>query len=178
VNIGPRIFKPSVAADGTIYFLSIGPKRTFVLYRSAYVSGSYRQAERLPFSTEATADVDPEIAPDQSFLVFASSGRRGKDDTKEHLYIVFNHRGTWGDVMPLRYAGDDDNGSSNDNEPDLAPDGRTLYFSSDRVVPTTVPRSRERAIADLKRIDEWNNGNANVWTLSLAPWLDREEHAP
>jgi Tol biopolymer transport system component len=169
VNIGPRIFKPSVAADGTIYFLSIGNGRTFRLYRSKCVGGAYQPAEPLPFSTDATRDVDPEIAPDQSFLVFSSSGRRSKDDTKEHLFIVVNRGGAWGAVTPLRYAGDDENGSSNDNEPDLGPDGRTLYFSSDRSPALHFPRTRSQADADLMRMESWDNGNANVWTLSLTP---------
>ncbi len=171
VNIGTRIFAPSVAADGTIYFLSIGERRTFQLYRSRFLNGSYVQAERLPFSSPATADVDPEVAPDQSFLVFASAGRRDKSDTKEHLYIVFQHNGTWGDVQPMRYKGDDDNGSSNDNEPNIAPGGKTLYFASDRTVPLHFPRTHEQAEADFARIEQWDNGNTHIWTMSLAPWL-------
>ena len=98
--------------------------------------GAYR------FSVEANADVDPEIAPDQSFLVLASSGRSSKDDAKEHLFIVFNRGGSWGAVQRIRYVGDDANDSSNDNEPDLGPDGRTLYFSSDRSPALHFPRSR------------------------------------
>lgn len=166
VNIGPRIFAPSVAADGSLYFLSIGKGRTMRLYRSRFVGGAYQQAEPLPFSTDATADVDPEIAPDQSYLVFASAGRHGKDDTKEHLYIVFNERGTWGEIKPLRYEGDDANGGSTDNEPLLSPDGHTLYFSSDRSPgPPHLPRSRGEAEADLKRIEQWDNSNSNVWSI-------------
>ena len=149
VNIGTRIFAPSIAADGSIYFLRIAAQRTFQLYRSRFVNGAYQQAVRLSFSSPATADVDPEIAPDQSFLVFASSGRRGSDDTKEHLYIVFQRDGTWGVVKPLRYQGDDAFGSSNDNEPNLAPGGRTLYFASDRSEPMHFPRTPAQAQADL-----------------------------
>jgi Tol biopolymer transport system component len=170
VNIGPQIFKPSVAADGSIYFLSIGDNRTFALYRSRFAGGAYMPAERLPFNTDQTADVDPEIAPNQSFLLFSSSGRR-PGDSHEHLYIVFNTRGTWGDVQPLRYAGDDDNGSSNDNEPDLGPGARVLYFDSDRTLPIKFPRTPQQAQEDLARINAWDNGNTNVWTLPLDQWL-------
>ncbi|HTX59831.1 MAG TPA: hypothetical protein VMH02_09125 [Verrucomicrobiae bacterium] len=172
VNVGPRIFKPSIAADGTVYFLSIGEGHTFGLYRSRCVAGVYQRAEALPFSTAQTADVDPEIAPDQSFLIFSSSGRRGADKN-EHLYIVFQRAGVWGPVMPLRYAGDDANGGSNDNEPDLSPDGRTLYFSSDRTLALHFPRTRAQAEADLARIEAWDNGSTNVWTIPLDAWLAR-----
>jgi Tol biopolymer transport system component len=171
VNIGTRIFAPSVAADGSIYFLSISANRAFQLYRSRFMNNAYEKAERLPFSDSASADVDPEIAPDQSFLVFASAGRIA-GDSKEHLYIVFTHDGSWGDVTPLRYTGDDDNGWSTDNEPNLGPDRRTLYFSSDRTVMPHLPRTRAQGEADLARIEQWDNGNTNVWSLSLAPFLD------
>jgi Tol biopolymer transport system component len=177
VNISSRIFKPSVAADGSIYFLSIGEAehRTFQIYRARFANGAFSQAERLPFSDSTTADVDPEIAPDQSFLVFASSGRRA-GDSKEHLYIVFNTGGTWGDVMPVRYAGDDDQGWSSDNEPKLGADRRTLYFSSDRTIMPHLPRTPEQGRTDLARIEAWDNGNTNVWSVSLAPFLDGRPH--
>lgn len=172
VNIGPRTFAPSVAADRTIYFLEISGQQQMQLYRARWSGGDYGQAEPLPFSTPATADVDPEIAPNQSFLIFASAGRR-PDDTKEHLYIVFNHEGTWSEVSPLRYTGDDANGWSSDNEPNLGPDGHTLYFSSDRSIPLHFPRTANQAQADLARIESWDNGTTNVWTLSISRWLDK-----
>jgi hypothetical protein len=171
VNIGPRTFAPSIAADNSIYFLEIAEPGKMQLYRARWADGRYQTAEALPFSRPATADVDPEIAPDQSLLIFASAGRRANDN-KEHLYIVFNHDGTWGDAMPLRYGGDDANGWSTDNEPNLAPDGHTLYFSSDRSLPLHFPRTPEQARADLSRIESWDNGGANVWSLSISPWLN------
>jgi hypothetical protein len=171
VNIGPRTYAPSVAADRTIYFLEISGQRQMQLYRARWLGGDYAPAQPLPFSTPATADVDPEIAPNQTFLIFASAGRR-PDDTKEHLYIVFNHEGTWGEVSPLRYVADDANGWSTDNEPNLGPDGHTLFFSSDRTVPLHFPRTVEQAQADLERIESWDNGTTNVWTLSISKWLD------
>lgn len=167
VNIGPRIFAPSIAADGTIYFLSIGEGRAFQLYRARRSGESYLTAEPLPFSNPKTADVDPEIAPDQSFLIFASSGRRGSDDTKEHLYIVFKQHASWGKVSALRYAGDDAAGGSNDNEPNLSPGGAVLYFASDRTEPLHFPRTKSQAQSDIARITAWDNGNNNVWFIRL-----------
>lgn len=167
VNFGKQHFKPSVARDGSIYFLNIAPGRKFQLYVSHFVNGAYQQAQALPFSTEATADVDPEIAPDQSFMFFSSSGRKS-GDTNEHLYVIRkNADGTWGEVQQLHYKGDDDHGGSNDNEPDLAPSGHTLYFSSDRTIKEHFPRTDAQARDDLKRIELWNNGATNVWILEL-----------
>jgi len=174
VNIGPRTYAPSVAADNTLYFLEISDKHQMQLYRSRWSGGHYESAEALPFSTPATADVDPEIAPDQSFLIFASAGRRA-NDTREHLYVVFNHSGHWSEVEPLRYAGDEDNGGSSDNEPNLAADGQTLYFSSDRSLPLHFPRTPAQANTDLLRIQSWDNGAANVWRISIPDVIQKSK---
>ena len=64
VNIGDSIWKPSIAADGTIYFVSIDAKGGKRLYFSQYKDGAYLQAQPLSFSDGRTSDVDPEIAPD------------------------------------------------------------------------------------------------------------------
>ena len=52
----------------------------------------------------------------------------------------------------MRHAGDDNNGSSTDDEPHLGADHRTLYFSSDRVIPAHFPRSPEQAQLEFKRL--------------------------
>ena len=169
VNIGNAIWKPSVAADGTIYFVSIDAQGGKRLYRSRLKGGVYQQAEPLAFSAGTTADVDPEIAPDGSFLVFCSSGRV-KDDPRDHLYIVLRSGEEWGPVRAVRYAGDM---VTTDDEPHLGgPDRRTVYFSSDRAVPVKFPRTHEQAVEDLRRLELWDNSNSNVWFMSLGPWLD------
>jgi hypothetical protein len=173
VNIGRAIWKPSVAADGTIYFVSIDEKGAKRLYSSQYKNGAYQQAEPLPFSDGATLDVDPEIAPDGSFLVFVSAGRL-QGDSKDHLFIVLRNGAGWGQVTPIRYAGDKKDGYSTDDEPHLGPDHCTIYFSSDRAIPVEFPRSPEQARRDFKRLetDGWFSGYANVWFIPISQWLN------
>lgn len=171
VNIGHSVWKPSIAADGRLYFVSIDPKGAKRLYSSEYANGTYQEAQPLPFSDGTTADVDPEIAPDGSFLVFCSSGRV-PDDPKDHLFIVVRNGTGWGPVTPIRYAGDHDKfGSSTDDEPHLGPDHRTVYFSSDRAVPVDFPRTPAQAQRDFERMESWDNSNSNVWSISISPWL-------
>jgi Tol biopolymer transport system component len=165
VNIGPSIWKPSVGGDGTIYFVSIDTAGHKRLYSAARVAAGYAPAQPLSFSDGTLFDVDPEIAPDGSFLIFCSSGRL-KGDPKDHLFIVHKTpSGAWGDVRPIRYAGDDANGFSTDDEPHLGPDHRTIYFSSDRAAPVSFPRAHDQAVRDVERLEQWDNSNSNVWTL-------------
>jgi hypothetical protein len=39
-------------------------------------------------------------------------------------------------------------------------------------MPVHCPRTQAPAEADQKRIDAWDNGNLNIWWLSLAKWLE------
>jgi hypothetical protein len=171
VNIGSAIWKPSIAADGTVYLTFIDDKGNKRLYASTFKNGKYEAAQPLSFSDGTTFDVDPEISPDGSFLVFCSSGRLAGND-KDLLYITRRTGDAWGPVTPLRYAGDQKPyGFSTDDEPHLGPDHTTLYFSSDRTVPVHFPRSYAQAEQDLDRMEIWDNANSNVWSISLSPWL-------
>jgi Tol biopolymer transport system component len=143
--------------------VSIDTKGGKRLYAAARKGDGYAAAQPLSFSDGTTADVDPEIMPDGSLLVFCSSGRV-KDDPRDHLYVVRRTPAGWGAVQPLHYAGD---GASIDDEPHLSPDHKTIYFSSDRAMPVAFPRTHEQAAADLKRLEAYDNSNANVWSIPL-----------
>jgi Tol biopolymer transport system component len=171
VNIGHSIWKPSVQANGTVYFTFIDPTGKKRLFSSMLVNGAYQAAQPLPFSDGNSPDVDPEVAPDGSFLVFCSAGRVA-GDTKDHLFIVRRNGQSWGDVVRIRYTDDGiPEGGSTDDEPHLGPDHRTLYFSSDRIIPVRFPRTREQALKDIERVESWDSGNTNVWSISIYSWL-------
>lgn len=176
VNISDAVWKASMARDGSLYFLSIDPGKGKRLYVSTFAHGAYQPAQPLPFSHYGDNDVDPEIAPDGSFMVFASDHRL-PGDSKDHLFIVFRESGGWGVPQAIRYAGDDAGSFSTDYLPHLGPDHRTLYFASDRTAPVDhYPHSPEQAAAYLRRVEQWDNGNLNAWSVSLAPLL--QGHSP
>jgi hypothetical protein len=144
-------------------------KGPFKLWRSQAKAGDFLPAVQVSFGDPATQDVDPAVAPDESFIVFSS--KHPATDAHERLFIAFRDGAGWGRPIDL---GDAVNGAggNDSNESRLAPDGRTLYFASDRQLPVTYPRTLVQADADLARIAAWDNGNQNIWRVSLAPWLD------
>ncbi len=171
VNISGSIWKPSIAASGNLYITVIGPGAAKSIYMSEFHDGEYQPAKLLPFSDAAKLDVDPEVAPDESFLVFSSGGRI-EGDQHERLYLVKRQGGAWGTPTLIRYQDDVTKyGPSTDNEPKLGRDGYTLYFSSDRTPVTHFPRTHQQAEADLERLNLWDNSNSNVWSISLKALL-------
>ena len=170
VNRGASIWGPSVAADGSLYFMDrVDGKGPFKLWRAQAKAGTWLAPVLQSFGDTATQEVDPTVAPDESFIVFAS--KHPATEQHERLFIAFREAAGWGKPIDL---GDAVNGTggSDSNEARLAPDGRTLYFTSDRQLPVSYPRTRAQADIDLARIAAWDNGNQNIWRVSLAPWLD------
>lgn len=171
VNRGPGIWGPSVARDGSLYFMDrVDGKGPFKLWRAQAKDGTWLPAVLQALGDAAAQQVDPCVAPDESFIVFSAKGA-GSDD-RERLFIARRDGGAWGPAVDL---GDAVNGhGDNDaNESRLGPDGRTLYFASDRQQPLHFPRSAAQAQADLARIAAWDDGTQNIWRVSLAPWLDK-----
>jgi Tol biopolymer transport system component len=163
INSSTSVFSPSVVADGSLYFMKASPETgRFQIYRSQYANGQYQAAERVSFSDEQWGNVDPAVAPDESFAVF-SSNRPPTADKDNDLFIVFRKNGAWDTPVSL---GARVNSPSSEIEARLAPDHRTLFFSSNRVLETP-----SGSTIDLGRIRTWNNGQMHIWSVDLSSWL-------
>ena len=167
VNRSANVFAPSIASDGSLYFMdTFGEKRRFRLYYSQYREGSYQAAQALPFSDGTYTDVDPAVASNGSFLIFGS----GRPPAKSvDLFIVRQTNGVWGEPIHL---GDTINTPGSDAEPRLSPDQQTLYFSSERTTLVTYPRTLSQAAKDLERMHVWDNGQYHIWRAPLGPLLE------
>jgi hypothetical protein len=171
INQGTAVFSPSIAADGSLYFMRATDKTgAFHLFRSQYQSGRYLTAEPVGVGDSTTDEVDPAVAPDESFLVYSSS-HPAKHDQKR-LKIAFHAAKGWSTPQDL---GDEVNESGSNIEARLGPDHRTLYFSTNTVPPVSFPRTREQLGHDLREMMVWANGRENIWYVSLAPWLDTRQ---
>jgi len=167
VNAVNRTYAPSIAADGSLYFIRPDAAGILHIYRSQYRSGSYGQAVEQQVGNAAAHQKDPGIAPDESFVVFDSNDPVKND--ADRLFIAFREGDHWGQAIDL---GDGVNADNNPWGAHISADGRTLYYTSDRTVPVAYPRTRAQAQADLDRLMSWDDGESNVWSLSLTPWID------
>jgi hypothetical protein len=164
-------YSPSVAADGTLYFSTVraDSKGHFNLYRTHLVNGQYGAPENLGAVLNGAFDnIDNVIAPDQSFIIFTSYGRPdalGNGD----LYISLRHAGSW---TPPRNLGAPINSIALDYTPNLSPDGKYLYWSSNRGFEDR-PLSRALTMREFRdSASAVRNGNGNIYRTPLQPLLD------
>ncbi|HSU96494.1 MAG TPA: hypothetical protein VLI40_04650 [Gemmatimonadaceae bacterium] len=170
VNSNTSIYSPSIAGDGSIYFMQpTGAKARFHLFRAQFSNGAFATPVAVPVSaSEDVGDYDPAVAPDESFMVFSSARLPDKGTS---LFIAFRKNGVWstpeymGDTVSIPHAGN--------IEARLGPDHRTLYFSSTHVEPALPYQTRAESEQGLERMVKWNDGLANIWRVSLSPWITR-----
>lgn len=173
VNETAEIYNPSVARNGNLYFSARyaggEPSVGYKIYRSVYKDGKYEKPERLSFSDNKLNDMDPAIDAEERFLVFASN-RPGAIGFASLFISIKDKTGNWGAPVAL---GDKVSTSSGENAPCLAPDGKTLYFTSTKSLTpdVTFPKKKENFADAMKRIKETNARSRNIWSVDLTPWL-------
>lgn len=122
---------PSVTNNDTVYYMSrreVGAGRTDV-WRSKNLDGVYGEAKNLgDFANTEGSDFDPFVAPDESYLIVCQEleGGFGNSD----LYVYFQKEDTsWTGAVNL---GDGVNSSGFEARPYVTPDGKYLFFTSNR----------------------------------------------
>jgi hypothetical protein len=126
---------PNQASSGTLYFGSErregnrGPEGTSDLWRSRRLGDSFGPPENLGavVNTEGQ-DIEPWVAPDESYLVFASKGRTDTLGSYD-LYVSYQCEGAWTTPHPL---GGGVNSPGWEFAARFSPDGKTFFFASNR----------------------------------------------
>ncbi len=171
---------PSVTSDGTLYFTSDREKQfNFHIYRARLVDGKYAEPEKLgPAINSEFNEAQPFISADEKILVFSSTGleeqpfpRRpeeietgGKFYLRGDLYVSVNRGGEWTAAKHLEH---DINSFAEESYPSLTPDGRYLFFSSERN-PFTVPTVPRLTHAELDRkLRTLWNGQGNIFFVGI-----------
>ena len=170
---------PSVARDGTMYFASTRDGGQPHIFRSRFLNGAYSEPEKLgPEINSKFNESDPFISPDESLLVFASSGSdlSGIEDRPEtlkgggvvyprsDLYVCFQQNGKWSQAKHLEHH---INTVAEENAPSITPDGKYLFFSSERS-PFTIPTAHRLNYEEIERmLHSTLNGHGNIFYISI-----------
>jgi hypothetical protein len=156
----------SATRDGTLYFSSNRPgsKGGIDVWRSRLVDGRYAEPENLgdAINKPGWVNIEAYVAPDESFLLIGAFGHSdGQGDSD--LFVSYRKEGVWGAPINL---GPRINGPARDYSPRLSPDGRSLFFASERGLPTakTRPRTYREWVAAMTGT---LNGLGNIYQVDL-----------
>ena len=140
---------PSLTDDGTLYFFSDqeGGFGSHDIYRSPLIDGKHTTIENLgPVINTEHEELDPFIAPDESYLIFCSRTLEGFGGFD--LYVTFQKGdGTW--TKPVN-MGEGINTSAYDWVPYVTPDGKYFFFNSTRSGSWDIYWVDARIIEELK----------------------------
>jgi ankyrin repeat protein len=118
----------SVTDHGTLYFSSVreGGVGERDIYRSRLVDGSHQEPENLgAVINSAGAEHTPFVAPDESYLIFASAGHPPADGRFRFFISYRAPDGSW--LRPVSL--DEEMGSFSDPLcPAVTPDGKYMFF--------------------------------------------------
>ena len=121
INIdGTNDYGPSISRSGTICFCSRNRNCNKVMggYYAKWLGNHYDIPK--PLSLNGVNDMfDPFIAPDESYIIFASKG---------NLFISYRSGSGW--LQGQKLGVQVNNGNANGG-PVVSPDGKTLYYSQD-----------------------------------------------
>lgn len=179
VNLGPPVnsdrneSSPSLAADGTLYFGSdrAGGAGSVDIWRAPAEGTGFGPPEPLGAAINTAAyESQPSVSPDQSLLVFTSVGRPeiamtgGAVYPRADLYASRRVGGVW---QPARNLGPAVNTTASESSPSLAPDGKRLFFTSERgftQIPMPPGLTREAFEESVSGI---SNGRGNIYEIGL-----------
>jgi pimeloyl-ACP methyl ester carboxylesterase/Tol biopolymer transport system component len=114
----------SVTLDGTLYTSDIsGGPGTEGIAVAKLVNGKYKSLDRLPAPVNVGAqDMYPHVAPDESYLIFAS--RRQSPRSSSGLFVSFrNADRAWGEPRAIDLG-------FQAGLPFVSPDGKYLFFTA------------------------------------------------
>jgi hypothetical protein len=156
---------PTISANGNLYFFSdrSGSMGSEDIWMSPFVNGNYEEPQNLGNSINTEDfELDPFIAPDESFLIFTRIDKRRERGAD--LFIAFRRGdGSWTEAVNM---GEGINSKDMEYCPTVTPDGKYFFFTSTRKLYepySEIPLSYEKK---LEILNSPGNGSADIY------WVD------
>jgi hypothetical protein len=166
INTEADEFYPSVAADNTLYFSTVrqGGKGSFDLYASKLLDGKYTELQNLGDANSRGAEIDSYVAPDQSYIIFASYGRPDSLGGGD-LYISYRREGKWSEAKNL---GVGINSSAKEYTPIVSPNGKYFFFTSLRGFADNPPAKAYSYRELVNNLRSLRNGMGNIYQVDIS----------
>jgi Tol biopolymer transport system component len=168
-NLGPILnsekndLYPTLSKSGDLYFAS-NRDEGWDIYISKYEKGEYASPIKLSNAINSEfGDWDAYLAPDESYMLFGSNGRSdgyGESD----LYISFKKEdGTW---TKSENMGSPINTFYREVDPVVSPDGKYIFFRSNRRIHESYSETTLTYDEFIKIINSPGNGEADIYWVN------------
>ena len=166
VNTEKDEFYPSVTKSGNLYFTAsykngVGKEDIFV---SSWKDGNYQAAQPLDTMINSSLyEFNAFVTPEEDVIIFTGYGR--KDDLgKGDLYMSLKGpNGKWQKAKNLKSI----NSSKLDYCPSISPDGKMLFFTSERINIQNVYKETPKYKDLIKGFDKPQNGGGDIYWVSF-----------
>lgn len=166
VNTEKNEFYPSISNDGTLYLTASyeGSMGFEDIYKSELVDGKYTEPVNLGAAINSNLyEYNSFIAPDESYIIYSGHGRRDGFGSGD-LYISFRQEdGSWSTAVNM---GERVNSAFLDYCPYVSPDGKYLFFSSNRKAGKPYSETGTTYEQLLKALESPENGLGDIY------WID------
>jgi Tol biopolymer transport system component len=168
VNSGEDETFASAAANGTLYFVSgrEGGRAHLAIYRSKPQGSGYGAPEKLkgPINDAENSSLEALVAPDETFILLTPMGRRDGFGSFD-IYVSYQREGEW--TIPQN-LGPKINTRARDYSPRFSPDGKYLFWASERGFATD-PLERPLTFPEMERgLRSTLNGWGNIYQIDLS----------
>jgi hypothetical protein len=153
---------PTISLKGELYFSALYEGKNRDLFFSRLEAGRFSDPQRLPAVINSPrGEYHPFIAPDGSYIIYDSAKENGFGGLD--LWINFrNEDGSWGEAINL---GQSVNSQTSEMRPYVSPDGKYLFFASDRRLEID-PGSEPLAGDELAKVFEQpGNGLQDIYWM-------------
>jgi Tol biopolymer transport system component len=167
INTEADEFYPSVARNGNLYFTAQyegGPGREDI-WVSEFKNNQYQKPVALDTAVNSnTYEFNAFVDPNEQYILYTSFGRKDDAGGGDLYMAVKDQNGKWLPAKNLKEL----NSKQLDFSPFVSPDGKALFFTSERhQLPTSFKGTR----ATVKKIKELSqnpaNGTGNIYWVSF-----------
>lgn len=172
VNTDADEFYPSVTQGGTLYFTTTRKesKGAEDLFRSTSTENGYNAPENLGDSINTKSyEFNAFIAPDESYLIFSSFGRKDGQGGGD-LYI--SNRKDDGNWTRAQNLGPEINSEALDYCPFVSPDGAYFFFTSEKTDSAAFGRPTRNYEEVIELFQSPKNGNSNLYWMRFEKILE------
>lgn len=167
VNTDKNEFYPAVTNSGNLYFtrFSDDPKRKEDIFLSIWKDGQYQKPQALSDQVNSLKyEFNAFVAPDESFIIFTSYGR--KDDMGGgDLYIsTKNAEGNWNAAQHLNKGF---NSARIDYCPFVDMEQGMLYFTSERSQVLKYFSQKQDLSSLMKHLKQTENGLGRIYQMPI-----------